>query len=193
VKAAADGSMLPVIVFSVLFGIALARVTPERRDALLRVAQGVADAMQQLVVAISGTVFIWTASSYRPSLRFSIPHLRDLMVVSISIFASTLLWFFSTRVDQIVIGRQAGVLALGLYVVAGKIPDLVASMTQQPLKEVTLPLLSQLQNDRGRMRQAIYSGMELNSTVAFAIFVGMALTASDFVPLMFGSKWAGQS
>ena len=54
VKAAADGSMLPVIVFSVLFGIALARVTPERRDALLRVAQGVADAMQQLVVAIIG-------------------------------------------------------------------------------------------------------------------------------------------
>jgi Na+/H+-dicarboxylate symporter len=52
VKAAADGSMLPVIVFSVLFGIALARVTPERRDALLRVVQGVADAMQQLVVAI---------------------------------------------------------------------------------------------------------------------------------------------
>jgi lipopolysaccharide exporter len=64
-------------------------------------------------------------------------------------------------------------------------------MTQQPVKEVTLPLLSQLQNDFGRMRQAIYSGMELNSAVAFAIFVGMALTASDFVPLMFGSKWEG--
>jgi Na+/H+-dicarboxylate symporter len=54
VKAAADGSMLPVIVFSVLFGIALARVTHERRDALLQVAQAVADAMQQLVVAIIG-------------------------------------------------------------------------------------------------------------------------------------------
>jgi Na+/H+-dicarboxylate symporter len=51
-KSAADGSMLPVIVFSVLFGIAIARVTPERRDAVLRVAQGIADAMQQLVVAI---------------------------------------------------------------------------------------------------------------------------------------------
>jgi proton glutamate symport protein len=52
VKAAADGSMLAVIVFSVLFGIALARVASERREAVLRVAQGVADAMQQLVVVI---------------------------------------------------------------------------------------------------------------------------------------------
>lgn len=48
-KAAADGAMLPVILFSVLFGFALARVTAERRDPVLRVAQGVADAMQRLV------------------------------------------------------------------------------------------------------------------------------------------------
>jgi len=51
-KAAADGAILPVIVFSVLFGIALAGVTAERRDAVLRVVQGVADAMQRLVAAI---------------------------------------------------------------------------------------------------------------------------------------------
>jgi Na+/H+-dicarboxylate symporter len=51
-KAAADGAMLPVIVFTVLFGLALARVTPERRDPVLRVAQGVADAIQRLVAGI---------------------------------------------------------------------------------------------------------------------------------------------
>ena len=52
VKAAADAAMLPVIVFSVLFGVALAGVTAERRDAVLRVTQGVADAMQRLVAGI---------------------------------------------------------------------------------------------------------------------------------------------
>jgi Na+/H+-dicarboxylate symporter len=52
VKAAADGVMLPVILFSVLFGLALARVGSERRDAVLRVTQGVADAMQRLVAGI---------------------------------------------------------------------------------------------------------------------------------------------
>jgi proton glutamate symport protein len=51
-KAAADGVMLPVILFSVLFGLALARVGSERRDAVLRVTQGVADAMQRLVAWI---------------------------------------------------------------------------------------------------------------------------------------------
>src|SRR5262249_20691638 len=52
VKAAADGLMLPVILFAVLFGLALARVAAERREAVLRVAQGAADAMQRMVAAI---------------------------------------------------------------------------------------------------------------------------------------------
>jgi proton glutamate symport protein len=51
-KAAADGAMLPVIVFSVLFAFALARVAEDRRDALLRGVQAVADAMQRLVAWI---------------------------------------------------------------------------------------------------------------------------------------------
>ncbi len=49
VKAAADGAMLPVIVFAVLFGLAVTRVAAPRRDAVLRVVEGVADAVQHLV------------------------------------------------------------------------------------------------------------------------------------------------
>ncbi len=52
VKAAADGAMLPVVVFAVLFGLALARVGEERRAAVVRVVEGVAEAMQHLVSGI---------------------------------------------------------------------------------------------------------------------------------------------
>jgi Na+/H+-dicarboxylate symporter len=52
IKAAADGSMLPIIVFAVLFAVALARVGDDRRASVLRVAGGVADAMQRLVAGI---------------------------------------------------------------------------------------------------------------------------------------------
>ena len=52
IKAAADGAMLPVIVFAVMFGVALAGVSAERREAVLRLTQGIADAMQRLVSGI---------------------------------------------------------------------------------------------------------------------------------------------
>ncbi|MGE5362235.1 MAG: dicarboxylate/amino acid:cation symporter, partial [Bacteroidales bacterium] len=48
-KAASDGSMLPLIVFSVGFGVALTRVAGEARQAVLSVLRGIADAMIWLV------------------------------------------------------------------------------------------------------------------------------------------------
>jgi Na+/H+-dicarboxylate symporter len=52
VKAAADGALLPLILFSVIFGLALSRIDPARRDSVLRVVDGVAEAMQRIVGGI---------------------------------------------------------------------------------------------------------------------------------------------
>jgi Na+/H+-dicarboxylate symporter len=49
VKAAADGAILPVILFAVLFGFALARMADVKREPVLQVVDGVAEAMQRLV------------------------------------------------------------------------------------------------------------------------------------------------
>ena len=49
VRAAADGAMLPLIVFALLFGLALTRLPPERRQPVERFFRAVADAMLALV------------------------------------------------------------------------------------------------------------------------------------------------
>ncbi len=48
-KAASDGTMLPLIVFSVAFGLALTRIGSDRRDAVVGVLRGISDAMVWLV------------------------------------------------------------------------------------------------------------------------------------------------
>lgn len=49
IAAAAAGAMLPLVVFSLFFGFALARIEAERRAALLRIVQGIADTMIVIV------------------------------------------------------------------------------------------------------------------------------------------------
>jgi proton glutamate symport protein len=49
VRAAADGAMLPLIVFTVLFGLALRRISAERRGAVLGVVDGIGSAMLEIV------------------------------------------------------------------------------------------------------------------------------------------------
>jgi len=145
---------------------------------------------QQIAGGMAGAIFLWSVSPYRPGLHFSVRHLRELFRVASSVFISSFLWFFSFRLDQIIIGRFAGAPVLGLYLLGSKLPEMAKLVTQEPMREVTLPALSRLQNDHGRMCQAIYRAMELNALVSFAVFVGIAAVASDIVPLIFGAKWA---
>jgi Na+/H+-dicarboxylate symporter len=49
VRAAADGAMLPLVVFAVAFGVALLATAPEHRDPVVRFFRGVAEAMLRLV------------------------------------------------------------------------------------------------------------------------------------------------
>ena len=52
IRSAADGLILPVVIFAVLFGLALAKVDPARRDPVLSVAAGVAEVMQRIVAGL---------------------------------------------------------------------------------------------------------------------------------------------
>ena len=49
IKAAADGAMLPLIVFTLLFGLAITRIAADGRGVLMRVMQGVFEASLTLV------------------------------------------------------------------------------------------------------------------------------------------------
>jgi proton glutamate symport protein len=52
VKAAADGAVLPLVVFALVFALALLKITPNRRDAVLMFFGGVGDAMLAIVRVI---------------------------------------------------------------------------------------------------------------------------------------------
>jgi Na+/H+-dicarboxylate symporter len=49
VRAAAEGAMLPVILFAVIFGLALGQIADDRRMAVLNVTEGGVEAMQRMV------------------------------------------------------------------------------------------------------------------------------------------------
>ena len=49
IRAAADGALLPLVIFSLAYGIALSRVPPDIRETHVRFCQGVADAMTTVI------------------------------------------------------------------------------------------------------------------------------------------------
>jgi proton glutamate symport protein len=52
IRSAADGLILPVVIFSVIFGLALAKVESSHRDPVLNLATGIAEVMQRIVAGL---------------------------------------------------------------------------------------------------------------------------------------------
>jgi O-antigen/teichoic acid export membrane protein len=144
---------------------------------------------QQLTAAAAGAAFLWTASPWRPSLGFSFTHLRQLMAVSASVFVTGLLFFFSGRTDQLLIGKFLGAASLGFYTVALRFADLAKTSLYQPLGAVALPTLSRVQHDRSRLHAAIARAMEINALISFPCLLGLSAVATSLLPLLLGSRW----
>lgn len=143
----------------------------------------------QVMTATVGTIFLWTASPWRPTLSFSMRHFRELIEYSSAAFLGLCLWTFSLRIDQFIIGRFLGTAILGEYAVGTKLTDLVSAALQAPIKSISLPALSRLQGDNERMCATIYKGMEINALITFAAFVGLAAISNDLVDVMFAGDW----
>jgi O-antigen/teichoic acid export membrane protein len=145
---------------------------------------------QQLVGAILGCFCLWWAVPWRPRLQISKPHLRDLYKLCLSITGTDILWFFSQKSDQTLVGYGFGSLALGPYSLASRINTLLYEGIIGPSQSVALPAFSRLQSDPLRLAKALYRYCELSSFSALPVFAGTAAVAPQLVPWLFGSKWS---
>ena len=114
VRAAADGAMLPLVVFAVVFGLALLAIATEHRDPVVRFFRGVAEAMLRLVrwvlvlaplgvfaltlplVARLGIVAIGALASY-----------VALIVIATSLFVLLLIYPAAAVLGRVPLGRFA--------------------------------------------------------------------------------------
>ena len=144
---------------------------------------------QQLVGTAVGVAALWTATDWRPGLRVSRACFRDLFGFSAGVLGNNVLWYFSQRLDQIVIGVGLGSIALGVYFLAYRFVTLVLDMLTAPLQSVALPWFSQKQDDHAGLRAAYTRGTRLACVTMFPIFLGLWAVGDMITPLVFGSQW----
>jgi PST family polysaccharide transporter len=144
---------------------------------------------QQLANAIAGSLFMWWSVSWRPGIRISRRHLRDLYKFSLSLTGNDLLWFFSQKSDQTMVGYGFGSLGLGPYSLASRLPTLLHDGIIGPLQSVAFPTFSKLQSEPLRFERALLKFCEMSAVIAFPVFAGIMAIAPSFVPWLFGAKW----
>ncbi|MGD0123935.1 MAG: lipopolysaccharide biosynthesis protein [Terriglobia bacterium] len=145
---------------------------------------------QQLVNAFLGCICLWWAVPWRPRFQVSRRHLRDLYVFSLSLTGNDILWFFSQRSDQTLVGYGFGPVGLGPYALASRINNLLVDAVNLPLQSVAFPAFAKLQSAQPRFERALCRFCEMSSFVALPAFAGIIVVAPELVPWLFGAKWA---
>ncbi len=144
---------------------------------------------QILTIEAVGVVTLWAASDWRPRARFSRNNVRSLFTFGASVVGYRLLRFLNTRTDNLIVGTVLGATALGFYVVAYRLLQLLIDMTTAIVGAVAFPVFSRIQGDAQKVRTAYYKAIRLTSVLAFPAFLGLVAVAPEATRLVFGPQW----
>jgi O-antigen/teichoic acid export membrane protein len=144
---------------------------------------------QGLVQAATSLVLLWMLSSWRPTFTYSKSSLRTLGSYSGKTLISQLLGYLVSNVDNLLVGRFLGSFALGVYSVAYNAMFLPVSRVSQPIQTVLFSAFAKLQNEPKRLAEAWARGNQVISALNVPTFLGMAVVAPDFVPVVLGRQW----
>jgi O-antigen/teichoic acid export membrane protein len=135
-------------------------------------------------------VIIWKMLAWRPSLRFSFTHFKELFDFGGRVMGSRLLNYISQNVDYLVVGKLLGTAALGYYSFAYHLMTFPLHRISQNITKVIFPAFSTIQDDNERLRKGYLEVVRYISLITFPMLAGMFVVAPEFVTVVYGAKWA---
>jgi teichuronic acid exporter len=145
-------------------------------------------AIAQVAAPMASCLASFWGAGWIPGFRIKLESLKELL--HYGIFASANRFLQAMSIDQLVIGALISPAALGVYNFARRLFDMINGIVAGGLSPVTHVLLSSLQHDRAKVRDAFLMATFGCSLVSFPAFMGLAAVADDAIPVVFGDHWA---
>lgn len=124
-----------------------------------------------------------------PSVTFSMVSFKRLFGFGWKILASGMINTVYKNIFFLIIGKQHSATQLGYYTNAFKLSDLTTYTLTSTIERVSYPVLSSIQNEQERLKQAFRKLVKLSAFLIFPIMIGLAAIADPLVLLLFGEKW----
>jgi PST family polysaccharide transporter len=144
---------------------------------------------KSLVAGTVSVITLWQVSKWRPSLRFSWRHFKELFSFGVNIVGGDFVDFLSTNADNFLIGYYLGSVSLGYYSLAYNLLITLTDLLVTVPNVVSFPIFSRIQNDIERLKSAFYEVTQLQSLIAFPVFLGLFAVAPEAARVLYGEKW----
>lgn len=144
-------------------------------------------AISQVSTSVVNCIVAFIGARWKPKFNFNLSLIRE--VVKYGIFASGNRFLQLMNLDQILIGSLIGPTALGIFNFSRRMFQMVNDAVGGSLNSVSHALLSSMQNEKSKVKEAFLFATFSSSIIAFPAFVGLAVIVPDLIPHVFGEHW----
>ncbi len=144
--------------------------------------------------SLLGTAFpallFYVRCPWRPSRHLRGSEVRMAMRFGVGLQGFAVVNYFSRRLDDALIGRYLGPLALGYYTRAYQLMLYPVQNVAGVICAVMFPALAEIGGDLPRFRAAYLKAVSGIATVAFPAMLGLIVTAPEAIEVIYGRQWA---
>jgi PST family polysaccharide transporter len=147
--------------------------------------------MGNVVNTLITTIVLWIVwrSPWRPQLRFDREYAPSLLKYAGSIVSVYGLGILLLNVDYLIIGRYLGAAALGVYLLAFRIPELMIKQFYSAVSEVLFPIFTKMREETQDFGAGFLTTMRYIGLLTIPMAVGLALISDPLVRTFFGERW----
>ena len=123
--------------------------------------------LQQIVLSLVNCILLWTRTSWRPSLSFSIDSFRRLFSYGGFLLINEIINTLCDNIQGLLIGRRFSPSIMGYYSQAKKLEEVPTQSISQVVTQVTFPIYSKIQDDKSRLYRGVKETLSLMNFLNF--------------------------
>ena len=135
------------------------------------------------------TILLWVANKWVPQLRFSLASFHELFGFGWKIMLSGLIDTIWKELYQVVVGKFFSPATLGQYTRAKGFSQLFSTNLTNVIQRVTYPVLSNVQDDKVRMKSAYRRIIKTTMFVTAICMFALAAVSEPLLYCLIGPKW----
>lgn len=144
---------------------------------------------QRLVQVAVNNILPWFAVDWRPGLKATRGHIRDIRGFSANMLGLRTTELLSVQTPTFLIGTLLGPVALGQFTIAWRIVEALSFVVVTPVRFVAQPAFASMQRSADRAAELLRNVTEVSALFTFACFMGLAAVAGPTIAVLLGPGW----
>ena len=144
---------------------------------------------QQISMQLLKTLLLWLYNKWIPNMHFSIKSFKELFGFGWKLLVSSLIDVLWRDLYQVIIGKCYSPATLGQYTRSNLFSSLFSSNLTTIIQRVSYPVLSSIQDDKDRMKQAYRRVIKVTMLITFVLMLGLAAVAQPLILVLIGEQW----